>query len=335
MQIKKTSIWIVLITNSILFALPAKGQTRPEWNGYAQIRLSDQFQKTAGFSIRRAKLWIDGPAPLIDSLFYRVQGIFRYQTSGTFMLQDVYAEYRLPFGFIRGGQFVPDFSLERAEGDAYLPLVERANVVNTLIPSGNTYARDIGAEFVVQPPRSGFHISAGIYNGNGGNTKSNEDMRFLYTNRTTYNFHFTDSFSWENGFSLAYRNKSGLKFPAILGKDSSFSGSDFRWGVETHMVADKWEIQSEYIRAYLNQRIAYGYYAFADYDLTPKNQIVLSIEKLNVPNPDSLSQPWYIAGYSHFFNGQKIKIMTDAGAQFVNDDVVNYSAVIQFQIFFR
>jgi hypothetical protein len=335
MQIKKTSIWIILITNSILFALPAKGLTKPQWNGYAQIRLSDQFQKTAGFSIRRAKLWIDGPAPLIDSLFYRVQGIFRYQTIGTFMLQDVYAEYRLPFGFIRGGQFVPDFSLERAQGDAYLPLIERADVVNTLIPSGNTYARDIGAEFVVQPPRSGIHISAGIYNGNGGNTKSNEDRRFLYTNRTIYNIRFTDSFLWESGFSLAYRNKSGLKFPAILGKDSSFSGRDFRWGVETHMVADKWEIQSEYIRAYLNQRIAYGYYAFADYDLTPKNQIVLSIEKLKVPNPDSLSQPWYIAGYSHFFNGQKIKVMADAGAQFVNDDVVNYNAAVQFQIFFR
>jgi hypothetical protein len=310
-------------------------QTKPEWNGYAQIRYFDDFHSTSGFAVRRAKLWIDGPAPLIDSLFYRVQALFRYQTSGTLMLQDVYGEYRLPIGFIRAGQFVPDFSLERAEGDAVLPLVERAAVVNTLIPTGNTYARDIGGEFVVQPKKSGFHISVGIYNGNGGNTKSNEDRRFLYTNRTTYNIRFTDSFSWESGFSLAYRNKSGLKFPAIFGNDSSFSGRDFRWGAETHMVADKWEIQSEYIQADLKDQRPYGYYVFADYDIGRKNQIVLSTEKLNVPNPDSTDAPWYIAGYSRFIYDQKVKVMADAGIQFVNDNTTNYSATVQFQLFFH
>jgi len=251
------------------------------------------------------------------------------------MLQDVYAEYRLPFGFFRGGQFVPDFSLERVEGDAYLPLAERAAVVNTLIPSGDTYARDIGAEFVVEPKKSGFHASVGIYNGNGGNTKSNEDRRFLYTNRTTYNIRFTDDLSWTSGFSLAYRNKNGLTFPGIFGNDSTFSGRDLRWGAETHLKADRWEIQSEYIQADLEGRgKSYGYYAFADYDITPKNQVVLSTEKLKTLAASYLGEPWYIVGYSHFFNGQKVKVMADAGAQFLSDRT-NYSAVIQFQLFFH
>lgn len=91
------------------------------------------------------------------------------------MLQDVYGEYRLPFGIVRAGQFVPDFSLERSQGDAYIPVIERAAVVNALIPSGDTYARDIGTKFVFQPKGSGFHTSFGVYNGKGKRSRTKTD----------------------------------------------------------------------------------------------------------------------------------------------------------------
>lgn len=308
-------------------------QQKVTWNGYLQTRFADDFRSNTSFSIRRAKLWIDGQTPVDTSLRFRVQGLFRYQTSGTFMLQDAYGEYRLPFGFVRAGQFVPDFSLERSQADAYIPLIERASVVNALIP-GDTYARDIGAELVLEPKRSGFHTSFGIFNGNGSNTKSNEDRQFLYTNRTIYEIRFTDNLSWISGFSVAYRDKRNLAFPSILPSGAIYSGKDFRWGLETHLKSDRWEIQGEYIQADLANQKSNGYYAFADYDFDNMNELAMSTEKLQVLIPSYSNKPWYIVGYSHFFNGQKEKVMVDARTQYLNDRT-NYGATIQLQIFFN
>ncbi len=277
---KKITVSLLTTVLLISSAQMSLSQIKAEWGGYLQTRFSDDFRSNAGFSIRRAKLWLDGPAPVGDNLYFRMQGIFRYQTSGTFMLQDVYGEYRMPFGFVRAGQFVPDFALERQQGDAFIPLIERAAVINALIPSGDTYARDIGAEFVLEPKGAGFHTSFGIYNGNGGNTKSNEDRQFLYTNRTTYDIRFTDNLFWTNGFSVAYRDKNNLLFPSILGSGKTFSGEDFRWGLESHLKSNSWEIQGEYVQADLENQKSYGYYVFGDYDFDNLNEVVLSTEKL-------------------------------------------------------
>ena len=309
-------------------------QQKISWNGYLQTRFSDDFRSNTGFSVRRAKIWVAGPTPVDSSLYFRMQGIFRYQTSGTFMLQDVYGEYKMPFGFVRAGQFVPDFSLERSESDASLPLIERAAVDNALIPTGDTYARDIGAEIVVQPNGSALHTSFGIYNGNGGNTKSNEDRQFLYSNRTTYDIRFSGNLSWTNGFSIAYRDKKDLSFQSVLGAGKIFSGRDFRWGLETFLKARVWEIQGEYIQADLASQKAYGYYAFAAYDLDKLNELVLSTEKLQVLIPSYSDAPWYIVGYTHFFSGQNFKVMVDARSQYLSYRT-NYGGTVQLQIFFN
>ncbi len=332
----KTSNTILCLSSALLIMMSrvSFAQQKVAWNGYLQTRFSDDFLSTTGFSIRRAKMWIAGPTPVDSNLSFRMQGIFRYQTSGTFMLQDVYAQYRLPFGFVRGGQFVPDFSLERSQSDAYLPIIERAAVDNTLIPTASTYARDIGAEFVFQPAATGLHTSFGIYNGNGGNTKSNEDRQFLYTNRTTYEVRVTERLSWTSGFSASYRDKSNLAFPGILGNGKTFSGKDFRWGLETHLQSAKWEIQGEYIQADLGNVKSYGYYVLGDYMCDSKNEITASTEALNVPIPTSSTTPWYIIGYSHLFAGQKEKLIVDVRTQRANNRS-NYEATAQFQIFFN
>ncbi len=321
------SVSLAIASSAVSF-----GQQKVEWNGYLQSRFSDDFRSTTGFSIRRAKLWVDGSAA--NDLSFRVQGIFRYQTSGTFMLQDVYGQYRLPFGFVRAGQFVPDFSLERSQGDAVIPLVERAAVINALIPSGDTYARDIGAEFVLEPASSGFHTSFGVYNGNGGNTKGSDDRQLLYTDRTTYDIHITEGVSWTSGFSLAYRDKKDLTFSSILGSGKTFSGQDFRWGLETHLKSGNWEVQAEYLQADLESLKSYGYYVMGDYTFDPMNEIALSTERLEVPNPSAANEPWYIADYTHFFNGQKEKVIVDARAQ-RSTDRTSYAATVQFQFYFN
>ncbi len=332
----KTLPGILFLSSALFIMMSGASFAQPKvaWNGYLQTRFSDDFRSNTGFSIRRAKMWVAGPTPVDSNLSFRMQGIFRYQTSGTFMLQDVYAQYRLPFGFVKGGQFVPDFSLERSQSDAYLPIIERAAVDNTLIPTASTYARDIGAEFVLQPTGTGFHTSFGVYNGNGGNTKCNEDRRLLYTDRTTYEIRFSSELSWTSGFSVAYGDKQGMSFPAILGNGTTFTGKDFRWGLETHLQSEKWEIQGEYIQADLGNVKSYGYYVLGEYTYDAKNEITLSTEELNVPIPACSNTPWYIIDYSHLFAGQKEKLIVDARTQRANNRS-SYEATAQFQIFFN
>ena len=96
----------------------------------------------------------------------------------------------------------------------------------------------------------------------------------------------------------------------------------------------KWEIQGEYIQADLENQKSYGYYAFADYDFDKMNGIVVSTERLQVLIPSYSNEPWYILGYSHFFDGQKEKVMVDARTQYLNDQT-NYGATIQLQVFFN
>ena len=64
------------------------------------------------------------------------------------------------------------------------------------------------------------------------------------------------------------------------------------------------------------------------------NQVVLSTEKLDVVYPSCATEPWYIVGYSHFFSGQKFKLMVDARTQYLSDRT-NYGGTVQLQVFFN
>lgn len=313
-------------------AAPLRAQDHLDWHGYAQIRFS-YGRSIYGFGIRRAKLWVKGPVPMAEGLHFKLQGIFRPRASGAFILQDVYAEYRRGLGMLRAGQMVPDFSLERRQPDYEIPLVERASVINALIPAGTTLARDIGVQVTVAG-RGAWHASVGLFNGNGANHPVNEDKQFLVTGRVALAARPLPAVDLALGASASYRDADGMDFSKILGGGEPFAGKDFRWGVETRLSALRWGVQAEYLQANLGGQLAWGYYAFADYYLTARNQIVVSTERLDVPNPDLPSNPWYILGFNHYIAGHNAKVMLDARVQFT-DARTNYRTAAQLQLFLR
>jgi len=171
-----------LIATAVLavsVAAPLLGQQRPiPWGGYIQARFT-QTNDVTGFAIRRAKLWLAGAAPVGRGFQYKVQGLFRASNGGGFTLQDAYLEYRTGVGFLPA-------------------------VINTLIPSATTGARDIGApgkscrtsarsagnptpsfpwssvvEATLRPDSTDWQVSAGLFNGNGGNAAQNEDTHWF------------------------------------------------------------------------------------------------------------------------------------------------------------
>ncbi len=327
----KKIVFLVLIFLSAGILL---AQQKVDWNGYLQYRFSDNYLDQANFSVRRAKAWLFGTIPIDtgSSWGYKMQAIFHQQVKYEFWLQDVYAYYKINGFEVTAGQFVPDFSLQRKQPDYAIPLVERANVVNSLVPAGETLARDIGVETKVGNDKTG-SFSLGFFNGNGANTISNQ-RNFLYVNRGTLFLLNHSVTKFELGYNLSYRNAHNLQFSKIFGNNYTFTGNDFRFGFEERLNLGDFELQSEYIEAHLGAEKAYGYYAITDYNIAGKNLIALSVEQLHDLNPATKDEPWYILSYTHYFDGDNIKISLDNRVQFVNKKT-NALTTVQMQYFFK
>ncbi len=330
----KKLIALAMPFGALAAAAPARGQQpSPDWGGYAQVRFTGS-RDSLGFSIRRAKLWVDGAAPFASALRFRVQALFKPAAAGAFILQDVWLGYGVGASSLRVGQMVPDFGLERSQADAVIPLIERAAVINALIPSATTGARDIGAQATLQPGRALWHVSVGAFNGNGGNATGNEDQRFLITGRAVWAARLDAADTLAVGGSAAYRKTGGLVFAQILGRTTPFAGEDFRWGAEGRLSGPGWELQSEYLRARLGTADAWGWYVLGSYRPGPHYALAASVERLALPNAGADRDPWYVLGLTSDLRGDKAKVMLDARVQTGNARP-NWATAVQAQLFFR
>ena len=311
----------------------AFSQQKINWNGYLQYRFSDNYLNQTNFSIRRAKFWVDGSLPSENGNWsYKLQANFHQQVKFQLLLQDVLINYKINKLEITAGQFVPDFSLQRKEPDYAIPLDERADVVNALVPGAETMARDIGVELKLADTKTG-SLSFGFFNGNGANTVSNQ-KNFLYVNRGSLFLINNSKSKLELGYNLSYRDAHNLQFSKIFGNNFSFTGKDFRLGFEGKLNLGDFELQSEYIEAHLGSQKAYGYYALADYLFASKNLVTLAIEQLNDLNPTTVDNPWYVIGYSYLVKGSDIKLSLDNKFQFTSNKT-NSLTTLQIQYFFN
>jgi phosphate-selective porin len=317
---------------ALLPAPTSRAQQKVDWNGYLQYRFTDNYLDQAFFSVRRAKLWLNGTLPEDAHTWnYKLQAMFHQQAQFDFLLQDVYVSYRTNGLEFTAGQFVPDFSLQRKQPDYIIPLVERAAVVSALVPAAETMARDIGVEVKLSENHLG-SISLGFLNGNGANTLSNK-RNFLLVQRGTLSLLDADA-TFQLGYNLSYRHATTIQFTKILGPNVSFSGNDFRFGFEGRFALWGIEVQSEYIEAHLGDQRAHGFYALADYLITPEHRITLSIEKLRDLNPSTQDDPWYIVAYSYLLKGDEIKLSVDNRFQFTGSNT-NSLTTLQIQYFFH
>jgi phosphate-selective porin len=314
-----------------IFAAPSPGHAQLTWGGYLQTRFSSDFSTSTGFSIRRAKLYTTAIAPFDTNLSARMQAIFRWQTAGTLMLQDVYAEYRLHGLSLRAGQFVPEFSLQRLQPDAAMPVVERALVVDALVPSAETYARDIGAQLALYP-LSHWRLTLGAFNGNGGNQCGNNDRQLLYVARSTFQASLSDSIQLHLGASFAYRNKAAMIFKKIFGTAMPFSGRDVRWEAEVRFASPWWSLQAEYLGANLETRKASGYYILSSIFVDRANEVDGLAEQFQDLDPTTNDAAWYGVGWNHYFAENKFKTQLAARAQ-LSPEVHHYSATLQLQLY--
>lgn len=330
---KIIKIIIGTIALIIAFNLLAKAQQKIEWNGYVQYRFTDNYLNRTNFTLRRTKFWLKGNSPAGEGTWsFKVQANFLQSSEYRLQLQDAMASYSLNNFQVTAGQFVTDFSLQRKQPDYKIPLTERANVINALVPGAETMARDIGIEVKFDKNETG-SFSLGFFNGNGANNVSN-NRNFLFVNHGYIYLANKPDKKFRLGYSLSYRDASGCRFSKIFGSGISFSGKDFRFGVEEFASIGNLQLQSEYLEAHMGSRKASGYYALANYTVAAKNLVTFSVERLKDLNASTNDDPWYTIGYAYLLNGNKVKFSLDNGFQFVSNGT-NFLTTIQVQYFFK
>lgn len=322
---------IILLIFLVVFAysLQAEPSREINMNGYVQLRFTNDYNRLSTFSVRRTKLFVVGNLPSLSHLSYKVLTTYKFKT-GTINLLDAFVEYKFSHFFFRFGQMSPYFSLQWSQPDSKIPLLERALVVDNLIPAAETGGRDIGFTFIYRTRNT--ESTWGIFNGNGANN-TNEDRNFLITTRNSFLIS-TTSWSLESGFSAAYRKTKGIQFNKILPQGTLFIGKDFRWGLFLKSDYKKFSFQAEYLEAHLENHSARGYYVLLTWHTDKKNDVTLFAEKFNDLKPATENVVWYSLDLSHYFNGHKFKMMIEQKYQpkMGRDYVVT---LFQTQVFFK
>lgn len=325
--------FMFLIALLAILSMESNESKAMDLNGYVQPRFTTDYQNKAGFSVRRAKLWLKGQTDFDKHFGYKIQGLYKTGNAHMLLLQDAYANYDWSWGLVKAGLFVPAFSLQRSQFDPTNPSLERGAIINALIPGAETLARELGVETQISSKDSHFLTTLGVFDSKGIDFKFNEGKNFLITHRTYYELTFS-KIIFHLGYSLSYRNVNNLSFKKIFGNDSSYSGNDFRWDIESRIYNDKFSIQAEYLQTNLCGQIAKGFYSLADYTINKKHQIVLYIDKYQDLDPKTNDNPWYGLGYNYIINGIKAKILTETKLQLV-DNKTNIQSIIQLTLFFK
>ena len=297
-QARIVRIVAAALTVATAGAAPALAQDSLQWHGYTQLRYGRSDPAT-GFVIRRGKLWVTGPAPGVAGLSFGAQAVFRNAAGGAFVLQDLFADYHGSHMKLRVGQFVPAFSLQRSQPDYLIPLVERAAVVETLVPGARTMGRDVGAQVSLAPASGVLNLALGLFDGSGANRVVGKAGDYLATGRVILATEVASGARALLGGSVALRETSAMDVGALAVNGAEFAGTDFRWGGDARLAGDGWELQGEYLQANLDGEVSRGFYALGDLAVTQRDAVALSVEHLNTPGGDSEPAPWCVAGLTH------------------------------------
>ncbi len=332
MKISKTFLIFALLLSSLNFSF-AQNQAvlQPQFNGYMQLRAYSDFGNYYNFSLRRLKLWVKSKPDSISHWAYKVQVVTSSLKNEVFVLEDVKATYHNKNFSINFGQFVPQFSLERFQSDYKLPVLERADVIKRLIPNGTLGVRDIGIEIGWHNNAKNLSSYLGIFNGYGIKQFRLENQGFLLTHKTQLALPLAQ-FSVKTGYSLQYRQAKNLQLPKILPDTVLFTGKDMRFNLFFMVKSQNLLFQSEYIRAFLNEKTAWGYYFLAAYSIK-KSQFVASYGTYHDLIGSTTDLPNFRFGYNYLIKGNKIKLSFDNYFELSNFSPHNYQASVQLQVF--
>ncbi len=230
------------------------------------------------------------------------------------------------------GQFTPAYSLQRFQHDFTLPVIERSNVVNNLIPNGTLGVRDIGMQANWTTKSKIITTSLGLFNGYGIKEYRAKNKGFLINNKSEFNLKINKS-KFKMGYSIAFRKADELAIPKLLANTLVYSGNDIRTNVFALFDSKYFALQGEYLSAELNKEMAYGYYVLTSLKYK-KNELTFSYGKYHDLISTTKDTPNFQVGYNYSINSYKAKIFLDNNFQVENSKITNFQTSIQLQLFF-
>ena len=159
-------------------------------------------------------------------------------------LTDVYAAWtKFPAASVKFGQFKTPFGFEQLYLDSRLFTIERSLANDRL-----TLSRQIGAQLYGDVVPERLTYAAGVFNGSGTNTTTNDNDRFLAVARVAFTPLLAPSLRVNaaiNGFTT--RDTAGAFGPEFGFVNNVFTGRRTGAGADLQLVAGPLEVWTEYI----------------------------------------------------------------------------------------
>ncbi len=305
-----------------------------EFNAYSQIRFSTNFNDSYNFSLRRLKMWLKSAPDFSEHWSYKIQVITSGSKKEMFFLEDAKVGYKTGIWSFDFGQFVPQYSLQRFQSDYRLPVIERAKVIDCIIPDGTLGVRDIGIQATLKTENNVVRSSIGIFNGYGIKEYRFSNTGVMLTNKTVFNIPFENG-NIQTGWSGQFRKAENLKIPKVLPDTVLFSGNDFRYNFFVNYIYKNFKIQGEYLTAFFDKEKSEGWYLLSSLVLNKKNEIVFAYENYKDLISETDDLPYFHIGYNYLIHSYKIKLFFDNYFQINNNSIQNYTASVQLQVFLK
>jgi phosphate-selective porin len=321
------------------------------WQSYLQVRYTTSEDQGDYLSLRRLKLF--GQGPISDDWSYYLQFLYKANnyspTDDRIVVQEANAVMRLKSGKLTVGQFKPPFGLERFTSDAVLALIDRSQPTDRLIPNGSlgwSFARARGVQLERQLSTA-IGCALGIFDGNGANEPFQGNGP-LIVGRLVYKRRWGETRRLRSEIALSWRKDHDIDFlgqlPGAPSGYSSFAGRDIRQNLALAYDTGAGTLRAEYFAAqYDSDKLglpsidAQGYYLQWAYALSRKWSMAARFETMDpdrsVTNSKDVS--WLTIGATYYMNSdyQKIQANYVFRSEKVNE-FDNDGLLIQYQRFF-
>jgi len=340
-----------------VYVVPRGPEIKLVLGGFIQMNFEDgdvsafegRFGMTAlkdRFRLRRARINLTGD--FAENFDFKIEGDFENSdgiSSGrtAFEATDIFVNWhQFPEAQVKVGQWKAPFGLEQTTPDTILFTIERSLPTGALTPERQIGVQIWGKPFTNIWPEQKDLLTyyAGIFNGNGRNTTTNDNNNFMYVGRLELLPFKGKLFGQDSSLKLGAdvlnsRDDKGTNISQTLNllvnADGSLSpyvlpGADERtaWSVDAWFTMGPFDLIGEYLSEDVDGRTvagvapgfadftADGWYVQGSYFLVPKKfQAVVKWEALNPGQVGNDGIHSITGGLNYYIHGDAIKLMVD------------------------
>jgi len=340
-----------------VYVVPRGPEIKLVLGGFIQANFEDgdvsafegRFGMTAlkdRFRLRRARINLTGD--FAENFDFKIEGDFENSDGisfgrTAFEATDIFVNWhQFPEAQVKVGQWKAPFGLEQTTPDTSLFTIERSLPTGALTPERQIGVQIWGKPFTNIWPEQKDLLTyyAGIFNGNGRNTTTNDNNNFMYVGRLELMPFKGKLLGQDSSLKLGAdvlnsRDDKGTNISQTLNllvnTDGSLSpyvlpGADERtaWSLDAWFTVGPFDLIGEYLSEDVDGRTvagvapgfadftADGWYVQGSYFLVPKKfQAVVKWEALNPGQVGNDGIHSITGGLNYYIHGDAIKLMVD------------------------